>query len=69
MKRCPKCGCEEFYIDVHVVQGWLVDSDGDYITTTDECVCISHKPNDFDIWECKHCGYDDVGYVFNIEEE
>ena len=69
MKRCPKCGFEEFYVNAHVVQGWLVDNNGEYIATTEECVCISHEPDDDDIWECKICGYADAGYVFNVREE
>lgn len=69
MKRCPKCGCEEFYVNAHVVQGWLVDSDGEYIATSEECVAVSHEPSDDDLWKCKKCGYDAQGYVFNVEEE
>ena len=68
MKRCPKCGCEEFYVNARVVQGWLVDSNGEYIATSEECVAVTYEPSDIDTWECKHCSYSDAGYVFNVEE-
>lgn len=68
MKRCPKCGCEEFYVDAHIVETWLVDGNGEYILTKESCVGVAHEPNDYDIWECAKCGYFADGYVFNIKE-
>lgn len=68
MKRCPKCGCEEFYTNAHIVQGWLVDKDGYYIATSEECVCVAHDPDDDGMWECKRCGYSAAGEVFNVKE-
>mgnify|MGYP003288766295 CR=1 FL=1 len=30
MKKCPKCGCEKFYVTAHVVDEWIVDANGNY---------------------------------------
>ena len=68
MKRCMKCGFEEFCVDAHVVQNWLVDTNGEYIATMDKFVAVSHAPNDDDIWVCKRCGHAAIGYAFNVEE-
>ena len=69
MKRCPKCGCEEFYVTAHVVQDWLVDYDGNYIKTADDCVEVAHYPKDDDIWTCNKCGYEAEGNEFNVKEK
>ena len=69
MKKCPKCGCKEFYVSAHVVQDWLVDTNGDYLSTVEECATVAHFPDDDDIWQCADCGYDAEGKEFEIEEE
>lgn len=69
MKRCPKCGCEEFHVTAHVVQEWLVDCNGDYIDTFDDCVEVTHYPKDDDIWVCNECMYIAEGDEFNVKEE
>ena len=69
MKRCPKCGCEEFYVTAHVVQDWLVDCNGDYVETVDDCIEVAHYPKDDDIWTCKKCNYEAEGNEFNAKEE
>ena len=69
MKRCPKCGCEEFYVTAHVVQDWIVDCNGDYIKTTEDCVEVAHYPKDDDIWTCNKCGYEAEGNEFNVKEK
>lgn len=69
MKRCPKCGNKEFEVTAHVTQEWRVDSEGDFIACVEECVEVTHTPNDEDIWTCAQCGYDAAGEEFNIKEE
>lgn len=69
MKRCPKCGCEIFYVSAHVVQDWKVDRNGDFIEIIDDCVEIAHYPDDMDIWDCANCFYSDTGYKFNVKED
>ena len=68
MKRCPKCGCEIFYVTAHVVQDWKVDANGDYIETMEDCIEVAHFPDDMDIWSCANCDYEDMGAAFNIKE-
>jgi predicted nucleic-acid-binding Zn-ribbon protein len=69
MKRCPKCGCEKFYVTAHVVEGWLVDADGEYLRTTETCVEVTHYPDNEDLWTCFECGYEEEGIVFEKEEK
>ena len=67
MKRCPKCGCEKFYVTAHVIQDWIVDCNGDYVETVEDCVEVTHFPKDDDIWTCKECGYQAAGDKFNVK--
>ena len=69
MKKCPKCGCQEFYVTNHVLQDWLVDGNGEYIQTEDSCVEVTHFADDADWWQCADCGYDATGMVFEAKEE
>ena len=52
-----------------MVQDWLVDCNGDYIKTVEDCIEVAHFPDDNDIWSCKQCGYEAEGNEFNIKEE
>ena len=65
-KRCPKCGCESFYVTAHVTQDWKVDCWDDFMECMDDCVEVIHFPDDDDLWECVNCSYNDVGTKFNI---
>ena len=69
MKQCPKCGCKEFFVTAHVTQDWLVDSNGDYLQTENECVEVTHFPKNDDMWMCADCTYSAEGKEFEIEEE
>lgn len=69
MKKCPNCGCEEFFVTAHVTQDWLVDKDGEFMQVENECVDVTHSPKDDDIWQCADCGYDAAGYKFEVEED
>lgn len=68
MKRCPECGCTEFYVIAHVTQGWKVDEDGNFCDVTVDYIDVTHRPDDTDIWECAECGYEDRGEEFNVTE-
>lgn len=68
MKKCPKCGCKEFYVTAHVAQDWLVDGDGFFIQTENECAYVIHRPDEADVWQCADCGYDAEGKEFDIKE-
>lgn len=65
MKKCPICGGTNFFVSVHVVQDWLVDENGNWIDTENDCVEVTHRPDDIDWWQCANCGYEDRGKEFN----
>ena len=68
MKICPKCGGREFITTAHVIEEWIVDSDGNYLDTY--CTGdVTHTPDDDNIWQCNNCGYDAAGTEFNVYEE
>jgi len=68
MKQCPKCGAKSFCVTAHVVQEWVVDEYGDFISSNDDCVEVTHFPDDNDIWDCNNCGYSACGREFNKTE-
>lgn len=69
MKRCPKCGCEEFIVTQHVTQTIVVNSEGNFIKEVSACDDIVHRADDDDIWQCNKCGYDAAGHEFNVKKE
>ena len=68
MKRCPRCGNNRFLVSAHVVQEWVVDENGMYDRMSEDCVEVTHFPDDDDIWECKACKYSAEGRVFEVKE-
>ena len=69
MKRCPKCGNETFYVTAHVVQDWKVDASGEFMEVMEDCVEVTHYPDDWDMWTCTQCLYEAEGDEFEVEEE
>ena len=67
MKRCPKCGCERFYVTAHVTQDWEVDKNGNFVCVIDD-IDVTHYPDDIDIWTCAGCDHEDRGSAFNVKE-
>lgn len=67
-KRCPMCGHDLFVVSAHVVQDWVVDDTGDFVSVSADCVEVTHRPDDSDIWECEHCGFSAEGTAFNVKE-
>ena len=65
MKKCPKCGAMSFCVTAHVTQDWVVDENGDFIKCINECLEVTHFPDDSDIWDCNNCGYSASGIEFN----
>lgn len=68
MKKCPKCGCMSFYVNAHVVQEWLVDENGDFMQTTEDCITVSHYPDDSDLWTCYNCSHEATGDEFEVHK-
>ena len=67
-KRCPQCGFQKFIVTAHVTQDWCVDEDGDFMTCLQNCVEVTHKPDDEDLWECVFCGFKAAGSEFNKKD-
>lgn len=53
---CPYCGNRKFSVTVHVTQDWAVDEDGNWLETIQDCLEVTHFPNDDDEWDCIKCG-------------
>jgi ribosomal protein L37AE/L43A len=49
------------------VQDWKVNQYEEYIETMEDCVEITHYPDDMDIWSCANCDYEDRGSAFNVK--
>jgi ribosomal protein L37AE/L43A len=64
MKRCPKCGNNQFLVTAHVVQEWIVDEYGEFVEVTSECLEVAHFPDNEDLWQCSKCGYEAAGAKF-----
>lgn len=57
---CPKCGGKTFETTAHVCQSWTVNEDGDFIAVQDDCLEVTHEPDDDNIWMCIKCGAEAV---------
>ena len=68
IKRCPKCGHTEFTTTAHVMQEWLVDKHGDFISSVADCLEVTSDPDDANLWTCARCGFNAGGAEFNCEE-
>lgn len=54
--KCKNCtNPTGFYVTAHVTQEWLVDADGDWIRTINECSEVTHGPDENDLWTCADC--------------
>ena len=62
--HCPKCGCTKFEVITHVTQEWEIDRNGNFVKCNDNCMEVTHSPNDDDLWICTRCGYEDEGKFF-----
>lgn len=60
-KVCPRCGGTRFLVTAHVTQDWEVDGNGTFQKCVNDCVEVTHHPDDEDMWACKSCGYDASG--------
>ena len=62
--QCPKCAGTTFSATAHVTQIWMLDGNGEFIESISNCVDITHRPDDEDLWECLSCEYQDAGAKF-----
>ena len=56
--ECPKNSKHKTFKtkSAHVQQEWLVNEDGCFMKTIDECLEVDHEPDDKDLYECSKCG-------------
>lgn len=54
---CPN-GCKEatFITPAHVMQDWKVDALGTFIESVNDCLEVTHAPDNNNFWECSECG-------------
>lgn len=56
MHKCPHCGnTERFIAPAVVVQDWIVDKDGEYIDTYEDCIDVITYPDEEITWYCAEC--------------
>lgn len=67
--RCPACGAESFEVTAHVTQDWKIDCNGTFLESLNECVEVTHYPDENDIWDCADCGFSAVGREFRNQPE
>ena len=60
-KICPKCKNRKFFVIAHVAQEWEVDEKGNFLECTNECLQVTHSPDDDDLWRCAKCGFEAQG--------
>lgn len=66
--RCSKCGAESFEVTAHVTQDWRIDSNGTFLQSLNECVEVTHYPNEDDIWDCANCSFSAAGSEFRVPD-
>lgn len=47
--RCPVCGANSFEVTTHVTQDWKIDCNGTFLEALNECVEVTHYPDEMDI--------------------
>ena len=67
--RCPACGAESFEVTAHVTQDWKIDCNGTFLESLNECVEVTHYPDENDIWDCANCGFSAAGREFRNQSE
>jgi len=67
--QCPKCGGKTFSSTAHVTQDWMLDEHGEFMESISNCVDVTHRPNDDDLWQCLGCDYNAAGSNFRVGGE
>lgn len=64
--RCPVCGAKSFEVTAHVTQDWKIDCNGTFLEALNECVEVTHYPDEADIWSCANCDFSAEGKSFPV---
>ena len=67
-RKCPKCGGTEFSVNCTVIQKWLVDSNGAYLETLEDCIDTINGPENDDTWKCNQCGFEAPREAFKTND-
>ena len=65
--RCPVCGAKSFEVTAHVTQDWKIDCNGTFLEALNECVEVTHYPDEMDIWSCSNCDFSAEGKLFLVD--
>lgn len=57
---CPHCGGKRFSTTAQIVQEWIVDERGNFISVETDRLEVTSEPDDANIWLCTQCGYEGV---------
>ena len=60
---------ESFEVTAHVTQDWKIDCNGTFLESLNECVEVTHYPDENDIWDCANCGFSTAGCEFRNQSE
>ena len=64
--RCHVCGAKSFEVTAHVTQDWKIDCNGTFLEALNECVEVTHYPDEMDIWSCSNCDFSAEGKSFLV---
>ena len=64
--RCPKCGGKRFNATAHVTQDWELNEFGTFEKSLNDCVEVTHEPDQDDILDCPKCGFSGNGRAFIV---
>ena len=64
--RCSVCGAKSFEVTAHVTQDWKIDCNGTFLEALNECVEVTHYPDEMDIWSCSNCDFSAEGKSFLV---
>ena len=64
--RCPVCGAKRFEVTAHVTLDWKIDCNGTFLEALNECVEVTHYPDEMDIWSCSNCDFSAEGKSFLV---
>lgn len=50
--------------ELESTQDWKVDCNGTFLESLNECVEVTHYPDENDIWDCANCSFSAEGHRF-----
>ena len=64
--RGPVCRAKIFEFRAHVSPDWKIDCNGTFLEALNECVEVTHYPDEMDIWNCSNCDFSAEGKSFLV---